>query len=136
MENIMSFWASKRVVVTGGAGFLGRHLVDKLQDRGCRDIVVPRSSEYDLCDQEAIATLLSDAKPHLIIHLAAVVGGIGANRQQPGKFFYDNAIMGLQLIEQARRSGVDKFVCTGTVCSYQRPPGAWYFIESALPLIG
>ncbi|MDH3604577.1 MAG: GDP-L-fucose synthase [Candidatus Tectomicrobia bacterium] len=116
----MSFWASQRVVVTGGAGFLGQHLVEKLRGRGCRDIVVPRRKEYDLCQQAAIVALLSDAKPDMIIHLAAVVGGIGANRQQPGQFFYDNAIMGLQLIEQARRFEVNKFVCTGTVCSYPK----------------
>jgi GDP-L-fucose synthase len=82
--------------------------------------VVPRRIEYDLCDKDAIVSLLHEAKPHLIIHLAAVVGGIGANRQHPGKFFYDNAIMGIQLIEQARRCGVEKFVCVGTVCSYPK----------------
>jgi GDP-L-fucose synthase len=116
----MSFWASQRVVVTGGAGFLGQHLVEKLRGRGCREIIVPRRKDYDLCQQEAIVALLSNAKPNMIIHLAAVVGGIGANRQQPGQFFYENAIMGLQLIEQARRFGVSKFVCTGTVCSYPK----------------
>ena len=87
----MDFWTNKRVVVTGGAGFLGTHVVEKLRARGCTQIVVPRSTEYDLCDKDAIVSLLDEAKPHLIMHLAAVVGGIGANQQHPGKFFYDNA---------------------------------------------
>jgi GDP-L-fucose synthase len=116
----MDFWTNKRVVVTGGAGFLGTHVVEKLWARGCTQIVVPSSTEYDLCDKDAIVSLLNEAKPHLIIHLAAVVGGIGANRQHPGKFFYDNAIMGIQLIEQARHVGIDKLVCVGTVCSYPK----------------
>ncbi len=116
----MNFWTDKRVVVTGGAGFLGAYVVEKLRSRGCTRIVVPRSTEYDLCDKDAIVSLLDEAKPNLIIHLAAVVGGIGANRQHPGKFFYDNAIMGIQLIEQARRCGIDKLVCVGTVCSYPK----------------
>ena len=116
----MDFWTNKRVLVTGGAGFLGACVVDKLRARGCSQIVVPRSAEYDLCEKDAIVSLLHATTPHLIIHLAAVVGGIGANRQHPGKFFYDNAIMGIQLIEQARRCGVDKLVCVGTVCSYPK----------------
>ena len=116
----MDFWTNKRVLVTGGAGFLGACVVDKLRARGCSQIVVPRSAEYDLCEKDAIVSLLHATPPHLIIHLAAVVGGIGANRQHPGKFFYDNAIMGIQLIEQARRYGVDKLVCVGTVCSYPK----------------
>ena len=116
----MDFWTNKRVLVTGGAGFLGACVVDKLRARGCSQIVVPRSAEYDLCEKDAIVSLLHATTPHLIIHLAAVVGGIGANRQHPGKFFYDNAIMGIQLIEQARRCGIDKLVCVGTVCSYPK----------------
>lgn len=116
----MSFWANQRVVVTGGSGFLGRYVVDKLQQRGCCDIVVPRRKDYDLCDLNAIQSLLNASKPDMIIHLAAVVGGIGANQAHPGRFLYDNAIMGLQLIDQARQTGVDKFVCAGTVCSYPK----------------
>ena len=104
----------------GVLDFSGPYVVEKLRARGCTRIVVPRSTEYDLCDKDAIVSLLDETKPHLIIHLAAVVGGIGANRQHPGKFFYDNAIMGIQLIEQARRFGIDKLVCVGTVCSYPK----------------
>jgi len=116
----MSFWTDKRVVVTGGAGFLGSHLSQQLQERGCTRIFIPRSKDYDLCEKEAINAFLTQTKPHVILHLAAVVGGIGANRQHPGKFFYDNAMMGIQLIEQARRFGVEKFVCVGTVCAYPK----------------
>ena len=110
----------KRVVVTGGAGFLGSAVLDRLRARGYQDIVVPRSKKYDLRDQEAIIRLYRDAKPQVVIHLAAVVGGIGANRANPGRFFYDNAIMGIQLMEHARRSGIDKFVAVGTICAYPK----------------
>lgn len=116
----MRFWADKRVMVTGGAGFLGCRVVKKLQERGCTQVFIPRSKDYDLCEKEAINAFLTQTKPHVILHLAAVVGGIGANRQHPGKFFYDNAMMGIQLIEQARRFGVEKFVCVGTVCAYPK----------------
>ena len=116
----MSFWQERRVVVTGGAGFLGSYVVEKLRQRGCQRIVVPRSREYDLREKGAIVRLLQDARPHLVIHLAAVVGGIGANRKHPGRFFYDNALMGIQLIEEARRCGVEKFVCAGTICAYPK----------------
>jgi len=116
----MSFWANKRVVVTGGGGFLGSFVVEKLRERGCEHIFVPRSKEYDLREKEHIIHLFEEARPHLVIHLAGIVGGIGANRKHPGRFFYDNAIMGIQVIEYARRYQVEKSVCVGTVCSYPK----------------
>ena len=111
-------WNESRVVVTGGAGFLGSFVVEKLQERGCREIFVPRSSDFDLRDRDSIVRLYETARPDVVIHLAAVVGGIGANRDNPGRFFYDNAIMGIQLIEYARQMGIKKFVATGTICAY------------------
>ena len=116
----MEFWTGKRVAVTGGAGFLGSFVVDKLRDRGCQDIFVPRSREYDLVEMESVKRLYRDAHPDLVIHLAARVGGIGANRANPGRFFYDNLLMGTQLMEQGRLSGIEKFVAVGTVCSYPK----------------
>jgi len=109
-----------RVVVTGGAGFLGCFVVNALRERGCAAPFVPRSREYDLRRESDIARLLDAARPDLIVHLASVVGGIGANRANPGRFFYDNLIMGTQLMEGARRAGVAKFVAVGTVCSYPK----------------
>lgn len=114
------FWANKRVVVTGGAGFLGSRVVARLKEQGCKHIFIPRSADYDLREKEAIIHLYEDSRPDIIIHLAAVVGGIGANQKYPGKFFYDNAIMGIQLIEQARQVGIEKFVCLGTICAYPK----------------
>jgi GDP-L-fucose synthase len=113
-------WREKRVLVTGGAGFLGSFVVEKLRERGCQNVTVPRSKEYDLRDRDAIIRLYTEAQPHIVIHLAAMVGGIGANRMNPGRFFYDNAIMGIQLMEYARQFGVEKFVATGTVCAYPK----------------
>ncbi|MCL0040765.1 GDP-L-fucose synthase [Thermodesulfovibrionales bacterium] len=114
------FWTDKRVVVTGGAGFLGSFVVEQLQKKNPKSIFVPRSKDYDLREKEAIVRLYEDSKPDIVIHLAASVGGIGANRKNPGKFFYDNAIMGIQLMEYARRYGMAKFVALGTVCAYPK----------------
>jgi GDP-L-fucose synthase len=116
----MSFWQAKRVVVTGGAGFLGSAVVNRLRSAGCENIFVPRSSSYDLRDPNAIVNLYNDARPEIVIHLAAVVGGIGANRANPGRFFYDNAVMGIQMMEFGRRFEIEKFVAVGTVCAYPK----------------
>jgi GDP-L-fucose synthase len=116
----MAWLPNKRILVTGGAGFLGSHLVDKLRSMGCRDIFVPRSGQYDLRKPQAVSRIYRDARPEVVIHLAAVVGGIGANRENPGRFFYDNLLMGVELMEQARRQGVEKFVAIGTVCAYPK----------------
>jgi GDP-L-fucose synthase len=116
----MGFWEKRRVAVSGGDGFLGSFVVEKLRAAGCGAIVVPRSRDYDLREKEQALRLYEDARPDIFIHLAAVVGGIGANRANPGKFFYDNAAMGLHVIEAARIAGIEKFVCAGTVCSYPK----------------
>lgn len=110
----------KCVLVTGGAGFLGRHVVQQLKERGCSEIMVPRRAEYDLTREAAVAALYDVARPQVVIHLAAVVGGIGANRANPGRFFYDNLVMGAMLMEYARRGAVEKFVAIGTICSYPK----------------
>lgn len=114
------FTSNGTIVVTGGAGFLGSHIVEELRDRGYKDIFVPRSAEYDLRDPDAIERLYTDSDPNVIIHAAASVGGIGANRERPGEFFYDNAIMGMELMEQARLNEIEKFVTLGTICSYPK----------------
>lgn len=111
---------TKRVLVTGGAGFLGRHVVRALEARGCRSVVVPRRANYDLTREANVERLYGDARPDVVIHLAAVVGGIGANRANPGRFLYDNLVMGAMLMEHARRVGVEKFVGVGTICSYPK----------------
>ncbi|MDW8325831.1 MAG: GDP-L-fucose synthase [Anaerolineales bacterium] len=117
----MSFdWSSKRVVVTGGAGFLGRHIVARLRAVGCREIFVPRKADYDLRERGNILRLYGETQPHLVIHAAGHVGGIGANRAHPAEFFYDNLMMGVQLLHEAWRAGVEKFVAIGTVCAYPK----------------
>jgi len=116
----MSFWANKRVLVTGGAGFLGAFVLEKLRSRGCKEIFVPRNKDYDLVQMEAVKRLYRDANPQIVIHLAARVGGIGANQANPGKFFYDNLMMGAQLMEVGRQVGVEKFVAVGTICAYPK----------------
>ena len=110
----------ERVVVTGGAGFLGSYVVEKLRARGCQNIFIPRKADYDLVHIEAVRKLYAEINPDLVIHLAAIVGGIGANRLNPGRYFYENLMMGTQLIEEARLAGVKKFVATGTICAYPK----------------
>jgi GDP-L-fucose synthase len=116
----MNFWKNHRVVVTGGGGFLGSHIVRKLSERGCKEIFVPRSKEYDLTREENVIRMYQAARPTLVIHLAAIMGGIGAHRKSPGKFFYDNLMMGAMAMEYARTSGVKKFVAIGTICAYPK----------------
>jgi GDP-L-fucose synthase len=117
---VSAFWNDKRVLVTGGAGFLGGCLVESLRQRGAKHIFVPRSRDYDLVDRAACARLLADARPDLVFHLAAKVGGIGANRDNPGLFLYANAMMGLQLLEEIRLAKIPKTVIAGTICAYPK----------------
>ena len=111
---------NKRIVVTGAAGFLGRHLIARLRKMGCENIFDPSHKKYDLTHPDAIERMFDEHRPEILIHLAAAVGGIGANRANPGRFFYENAIMGIQLIEAARRRGVEKTVVLGTICAYPK----------------
>jgi GDP-L-fucose synthase len=112
--------AGRRIVVTGGSGFLGSHVVEELRRHGASDIVVPRKRDYDLVDGVAVQRLIEDSRPQIVLHLAARVGGIGANRENPGSFFYDNLMMGVQLLEACRKAGVPKVVSVGTICSYPK----------------
>jgi GDP-L-fucose synthase len=112
--------AKQRVAVTGGAGFLGSHVVAALKARGCKAVIVPRKTEYDLTSESAVTRFYEEQRPDIVIHLAAVVGGIGANRESPGRFFYDNLMMGALTMEQARLHGVKKYVAIGTICSYPK----------------
>ena len=112
--------AGKRIVVTGGSGFLGRRVVQRLEATGCTEIFVPRSADYDLRRLDAVQQLYSDARPDVVIHMAARVGGIGANREKPGEFFYDNLLMGVYTLEMGRQQGIEKFVSIGTVCAYPK----------------
>jgi GDP-L-fucose synthase len=114
-----TFWQDKQVVVTGGAGFLGSFVVERVQRAGAR-VVIPRSGDYDLVDRAAARRLLADARPDLVIHLAARVGGIGANRENPGRYLFENAMMGLQLFEECRLAKVPKLVAVGTICAYPK----------------
>jgi GDP-L-fucose synthase len=116
----MSVWQGHQVMVTGGGGFLGKAVVRQLESAGADQVFVPRSRDYDLRTPNGIDRALADGRPRMVIHLAAVVGGIGANRENPGRFFYENAVMGIQLMERARLADVEKFVTIGTVCSYPK----------------
>jgi len=120
MSSIEPEFPYRNVVVTGGSGFLGRFVVSRLEGYPGVQVMVPRSRDYDLVQEENVKRLLVDTNPDLVIHLAAVVGGIGHNQKNPGRFFYDNLMMGTQLIEQSRRRGIKKVVAIGTVCAYPK----------------
>ncbi len=120
MSDPSGFLAGKRICVTGGGGFLGSYVIERLKQQGATDIFVPRKVDYDLVDGAAVRKLLSDVQPEVVLHLAANVGGIGANRAHPAEFFYDNLMMGVQLLHESWKHGVEKFVAVGTVCSYPK----------------
>ena len=119
-SNSKDFWVKRRVCVTGGAGFLGSYVIERLRQRGAKDIFIPHIEDYDLVDPEEVKRVLKDANPDVVIHLAANVGGIGANRARPAEFFYDNLMMGAQMMEQGRLFGLEKFVAIGTICAYPK----------------
>jgi GDP-L-fucose synthase len=120
MGDRASFWSARRVLVTGGSGFFGSFVVERLRAEGAKEVFVPRSREYDLVDGGSVRRLFADARPDIVIHLAATVGGIGANQRHPGQFFYKNLMMGVQMMEEARGRRVEKFVAVGTVCAYPK----------------
>lgn len=115
-----NFWKDKRVTVTGGGGFLGSFIVEKVKERGAKDVFVPRKREYDLVQPDEITRMLDDARPDIVLHVAALAGGIGINRARPAEFFYTNLMMGIPLMHQAWEQGVKKFVALGTICSYPK----------------
>lgn len=115
-----TFWADRRVVVTGGAGFLGSFVVEALKESGAKAVIIPKIEDYDLRQVADIRRMLADARPNLVIHLAAKVGGIGANREHPGEFFYDNLMMGVQLVHECWKAGVAKMMLAGTICAYPK----------------
>ena len=114
------FWKGRRICVTGGAGFLGSYILASLKHRGAREVVAPSVKEFDLVQPEAVRKMLSEAQPDLVLHLAANVGGIGANRARPAEFFHDNLLMGVQMLHESWKAGVKKFVAVGTVCAYPK----------------
>jgi GDP-L-fucose synthase len=114
------FFEKRRIVVTGGAGFLGNYVTEGLNNRGCEHVLIPEIEDYDFVNLEDINRMYDDMQPDIVVHLAAVVGGIGANREHPGKFFYENLMMGIQLIEQARLRNIEKFAAIGTICAYPK----------------
>jgi len=116
----MNFWESRQITLTGGKGFLGSYIIEKLQKRGCKNISIADLPEYNLTRLPDIKRMYNEQKPNIVIHLAAVVGGIGANRENPGKFFYENAIMGIQLLHEAYLNKIEKFVAIGTICAYPK----------------